>query len=130
AGLTYVITHSAIKWVPAWWFPFLLVGLGTGTVSYLARGVRQPAKALVIMAMLFSAAAVIFMVSGAAGYWDFDKSPISSFWTMGHVTDDSFWLLWFMTATSVVYILPIVTHNWPFTKIPMPWGGFIACAFY
>lgn len=130
AGLTYVITHSAIKWVPAWWFPFLLVGLGTGTVSYLARGVRQPAKALVIMAMLFSVAALIFMVSGAAGYWDFDKSPISSFWTMGHVTDDSFWLLWFMTATSVVYVLPIVTHNWPFTKIPMPWGGLIACVFY
>lgn len=48
-------------------------------------------------------------------------SPISSFWTMGRFTDDNFWLLCFMTATSINYAMPIITHNWPFTMIAMPW---------
>jgi hypothetical protein len=26
--------------------------------------------------------------------------------------------------------MPIITYNWPFTKIAMPWGGLLACAFY
>lgn len=129
-GLTYVITHSAVKWVPAWWFPFLLVGLGTGTLSYLTRGLQQPGRAVVMMATLFAVAALCFQISAAAGLWEFDKSPISSFWSMGHFTDDSFWLLCFFTATSINYAMPIITHNWPFSMIRMPWGGLLACAFY
>lgn len=129
-GLTYLITHSSMKWVPAWWFPFLLVGLGTGTVSYLTRGLSQPGKAVVIMSMLFSVAALVFMISGAVGFWDFNSSPISAFWTMGHFTNGNLWLLCFMTATSINYALPIITHNWPFSKIAMPWGGLLACVFY
>ena len=35
-----------------------------------------------------------------------------------------------MTTTSINYALPIITHNWPFSKIPMPWGGLLACVFY
>ncbi|HWK32600.1 MAG TPA: hypothetical protein VNR51_02825, partial [Hyphomicrobium sp.] len=71
-GLTYVITHSAVKWVPAWWFPFLLVGLGTGTLSYLTRGLQQPGRAVVMMATLFAVAALCFQISAAAGLWEFD----------------------------------------------------------
>jgi hypothetical protein len=129
-GLTYLITHSAAKWIPAWWFPFLLVGLGTGTLTFLTRGLPQPGRAIVIMAILFATACLSFQISAAAGIWDFDKSPISSFWNMGHFTDDSFWLLCFMTATSINYAMPIITHNWPFSKIPMPWGGILACVTY
>lgn len=130
AGLTYLITHSAVKWVPAWWFPFLLVGLATGTIPYLTRGIPQPGKAVLIMSILFATAALCFQVSAAAGLWDFEKSPISSFWSMGHFTDDSFWLLVFFTATSINYAMPIITHNWPFSRISMPWGGLLACVFY
>lgn len=130
AGLTYLITHSAIKWVPAWWFSFLLLGLGTGTLTYLTRGLAQPARAVVMMSILFATAALCFQISALAGLWEFDKSPISSFWSMGHFTDGNFWLLCFMTATSINYAMPVITHNWPFTMIAMPWGGLLACAFY
>lgn len=130
AGATYLITHSAVKWIPAWWFPFLLVGLGTGTVLYLVRGLAQPGKAMVIMAILFATAGLCFQLSAAAGLWEFDKSPISPFWSMGHFTSDNFWLLAFMTATSINYAIPIITHNWPFTLIRMPWGGLLACAVF
>ena len=129
-GLTYLITHSSVLWVPAWWFPFLLVGLGTGTVTYLTRGLPQPGKAIVIMSILFAVAALCFQISAAAGYWQLDKPSVSAFWTTGHFTDDQFWLLCFMTATSINYAMPIITHNWPFTNIAMPWGGLLACLFY
>lgn len=129
-GLTFLITHSAVKWVPAWWFPFLLVGLSTGTLTFLTRGLAQPARAIVIMSILFAAAWLCFQISALAGFWDFSKSPISSFWAMGHFTDDNFWLLCFMTATSINYAMPIITHNWPFTMIAMPWGGLLACLTY
>lgn len=130
SGLTYLITHSAVTWVPAWWFPFLLVGLGTGTLTYLTRGLSQPGRSVVIIATLFALAAVCFQVSAAAGLWNFQDSPVSAFWSMGHFTDDSFWLLCFFTATSINYAMPIITHNWPFSKMAMPWGGLLACAFY
>lgn len=129
-GLTYVITHSAIKWVPAWWFPFLLVGLATSTLPYLTRGLAQPGRAVVMISILFACVALCVQISSAAGFWDVAASPISAFWTMGHPTPDNFWLLCFMTATSINYALPIITHNWPFTKIAMPWGGLLAIAFY
>ena len=92
-GLTYVITHSAIKWVPAWWFPFLLVGLATSTLPYLTRGLAQPGRAVVMISILFACVALCVQISSAAGFWDVTASPISAFWTMGHPTPDNFWLL-------------------------------------
>lgn len=129
-GATFLITHSAIGWIPAWWFPFLLVGLSTTTLTFLTRGLPQPGRAIVIIATLFTAVAVCITVSGWAGLWDYNNSPISAFWTMGHFTSDNFWLLCFMTATSINYAVPIISHNWPFTKIPMPLGGLVACAVF
>lgn len=130
SGLAYLVTHSSVIWIPAWWFPFMLVGMGTGTLTFLTRGMPQPGRAMVIVASLFAVAALCFQISAAVGLWELDKSPISSFWTMGHYSADNFWLLCFMTATSINYALPIITHNWPFTKIRMPWGGLLACATY
>ncbi len=130
SGATFLITHSAVGWVPAWWFPFLLVGLSTTTLTFLTRGLAQPARAVVIISTLFFAVAGCITLSGWAGFWDYDTSPISGFWTMGHFTSDNFWLLCFMTATSINYAIPVITHNWPFTRIAMPWGGLLACAVF
>lgn len=127
-GGTYLITHSSITWIPPWWFPFLLVGLGTTTLTHMTRDLSKPSRAVTIILILFVAVAVCLNISGSIGIWDHDSSPISSFWTMGHFTDDQTWLLWFFTATSVHYAMPTITHNYPFTRIPMPWGGLIACA--
>ena len=54
---TYLVTHSSIRWIPAWWFPFNLIGAATGTLAYLTRGMTQPAKAVTQMALLFACAA-------------------------------------------------------------------------
>ena len=48
--------------------------------------------------------------------------------TLGYFSDP-LWLLWFMVACSVSYALLIQLRNWPFTRIPMPWGGILACLF-
>lgn len=127
-GGTYLITHSSIVWIPAWWFPFLLVGLGTTTLTYLTRGMSKPSTAVTIILILFAAVALCVNVSASLGVWDFDASPISGFWSMGHFTDDQAWLLWFFTATSIHYAMPVITMNYPFTRIPMPLGGLLACA--
>ena len=126
-GGTYLITHSAVGWVPPWWFPFLLVGLGTTTLTHMTRGMTKPSAAVTIILILFACVALCLNVSAALGVWDFANSPISAFWTMGHFTDDQTWLLWFFTATSVHYAMPTITQNYPFTRIPMPWGGLLAC---
>lgn len=127
-GGTYLITHSSIVWIPAWWFPFLLVGLGTTTLTYLTRGMSKPSTAVTIILILFAAVALCVNVSAGLGIWDFASSPISQFWTMGHFTEDQRWLLWFFTATSVHYAMPVITMNYPFTRVPMPLGGLLACA--
>jgi len=129
-GCTFLVTHSAIVWVPAWWFPFLLLGLSTGILSFLTRGMRQPGRAFVMLAILFAVVAACIQLSILAGFWTLDASPISIFWSMGHFTADSYWLVCFMVATSINYALPIITYNWPFSKVVMLWGGFLACLFY
>jgi hypothetical protein len=129
-GCTFVITHSAIVWIPAWWFPFLLIGLSTGTLTYLTRGMAQPGRAFAILAILFAVVAGCIELSVLAGFWEPEASPISSFWSMGHFQPDNKWLVAFMVATSINYGVPIVTYNWPFSKIAMPWGGLLACAAY
>ncbi|WP_312530532.1 hypothetical protein [Paracoccus sp. (in: a-proteobacteria)] len=127
-GGTYLITHSAIVWIPAWWFPFLLVGLGTTTLTYITRGLSKPSTAMTIILILFAAVALCVNVSASLGIWDFALAPISQFWIMGHFTADQYWLLWFFTATSVHYAMPVITMNYPFTRIAMPFGGLLACA--
>ncbi len=130
AGATYLVTNSALVWIPPWWFPFLLLGLGTTTLTYLTRDLSKPTTGVTIILILFACVAVMTYISEALGVWDGSISPISAFWTMGHFTDDQMWLLWFFTATSVHYAMPTITQNYPFTRIPMPWGGLIACAFW
>lgn len=129
-GTTFLIFKSEVVWIPAWWFPLMLVGLATGTWPYLARGLPPPARAVAVFAIVFSALALCLEISKTAGIWDATSSPVSAFWSMGHFTDERFWLLCFMVGTSVNYAFPIITHNWPFTKIAMPWGGLLACLFY
>jgi hypothetical protein len=129
-GCTYLITHSAIRWIPAWWFPFNLLGAATGTLAYITRGMTQPAKAFMQMALLFCSAALCLWVSSALGLWSSSPSPISGFWQMGTATADNHWLVFFMVSASINFGVPVVLHNWPFTRFPMPWGGLLACVFY
>lgn len=130
AGFTYVITHSTMRWIPAWWFPFNLVGAATGTLAYLTRGMRQPGKAVAQMSLLFLVAGGCIWISEALGVWDPKAAQISSYWLMGELTPDNSWLVFFMIATSVNYAFPIMLNNWPFTRMRMPWGGIAACCFY
>ena len=62
------------------------------------------------------------------GLWDGAQVGVGSFWTLGSYTSPV-WLLWFMVACSVSYGLLIQLHNWPFSLVPMPWGGILACLF-
>lgn len=128
AGGTYLITHSAIVWIPPWWFPFLLVGLGTTTLTYLFRDLSKSSQAFGIILTLFACVSICLYVSSWLGVWDPSAPSVSTFWSMGQYTNDQYWLLWFFTATSVHYALPTITANWPFSTIPMPLGGLLASA--
>ncbi len=130
AACTYLVTHSAVRWIPAWWFPFNLLGAATGTLAYLTRGMTQPSKAVMQMALLFCTAGLCILISMKLGVWDESASPVSKFWQMGNMTADNDWLAFFMVATSLNFGLPVIFHNWPFTRIAMPWGGLLACVFY
>ena len=126
AFLTYAITHSSIRWIPAWWFPFMEMGAASGLLAYLTRGMRQPAKALTQIAILFLVVLGFLALSSRLGLWDHRAAGVGGFWQLGSYTDP-LWLLWFMVACSVSYGFLIQLRNWPFTLIPMPWGGILAC---
>ncbi len=128
-GLTYVTTNTSIRWIPAWWFPFIQMGAATGLLTYLTRNMAQPLKGITQMLILFLAVCIYLWISKMMGIWDLSLDGVSGFWHIGYLAADSSWLLWFMVGCSVVYGVLIPLHNWPFTKIPMPWGGLIASAF-
>lgn len=130
AGLSYFVASSAIRWIPAWWFPFLQVGVATGLLPYLTRGMKQPGKSVAQMCMLALAVLVCTAISQLLGIWRFIPSPVSAFWSSGTYTSDNVWLLFFMVECSINFGLPILTQNWPFRYVPMPWGGLLASAFY
>ncbi|WP_111428381.1 hypothetical protein [Rhodobacteraceae bacterium DSL-40] len=128
AFLTYAITHSAIRWIPAWWFPFIEMGSASGLLAYLTRRMSQPGKALAQIAILFLVVLVFLAICQHLGIWSAEAPGIGTFWTLGYFSDP-FWLLWFMVACSVSYALLIQLRNWPFSRIPMPLGGILACLF-
>ncbi|MFD0986299.1 hypothetical protein [Methyloligella solikamskensis] len=129
-GLTFVLTHTDVGWIPAWWFPFNLVGAGTGTLAYLTRGMRQPEKSVTQMSLLFLVAGAVIWASMGLGFWDADAEGVAAFWNMGAIGAGNEWLVFFMVGTSINFALPVLFHNWPFSHIPMPWGGILACCFY
>jgi hypothetical protein len=129
AFCTYVITNSAVRWIPAWWFPFVQMGAATGLLAYWTRGMKQPGRGFTQIAILFLTVLVCLWISRNLGLWDSTKAGVGSFWSIGYFTDDQYWLLWFMVACSVVYGVLIPIQNWPFSRIAMPWGGLAASAF-
>jgi hypothetical protein len=130
AGLTYVITSSAIRWIPAWWFPFLQIGTSTGLLPYLTRGMKQPGKSVAQMCILSLAILACTWLANLLGVWTFRASPVSPFWSSGTYTADNVWLLLFMVGCSINFGLPVLTQNWPFRYVRMPWGGVLGCVFY
>ena len=128
-GLTYITTNTNMRWIPAWWFPFLQMGAASGLLAYLTRKMPQPAKSVAQMLILFLSICIFLWISKLMGVWDLKLDGVSTFWNLGYTTPDNNWLLWFMVGCSVVYGVLVPLHNWPFTKIPMPWGGIAACGF-
>lgn len=128
AFLTYAVTHSAIRWIPAWWFPLIEMGTASGLLAYLTRGMKQPARGFTQIAILFLTVMVILWCSSRLGLWDPALPGVGGFWTLGSYAGPA-WLLWFMVACSVSYGFLIQLYNWPFSRIPMPWGGILACLF-
>lgn len=126
---TYIVTNSAVRWIPAWWFPFVQMGAATGLLAYWTRGMKQPGRGFTQMAILFLTVLICLWISHYLGLWDPAKAGVGNFWSIGYFTDDQYWLLWFMVACSVVYGVLIPIHNWPFSQIPMPWGGLAASGF-
>jgi hypothetical protein len=129
SSLTWLVTNSTIRWIPAWWFAFAQMGLATGLFAYLFRGMKQPMKSVSIILLMFFGVALLLMVSTALGIWDFKLEGIGNFWKIGSYTPSNDWLLFFFVNCSFVYGVLVPLHNWPFTKIRMPWGGLLASIF-
>ena len=79
--------------------------------------------------LMFGAVGLWLMVSARLGIWDYKLEGIGSFWKIGSYTTSNDWLLLFFVGCSFVYGVLVPLHNWPFTKIRMPWGGLLASAF-
>ncbi|WP_407499182.1 hypothetical protein [Acinetobacter baumannii] len=126
--LTYAITHSSIRWVPAWWFPLIEMGSATGLLAYWTRGMHQPGKGFTQIGILFLVVMLLLWISSQLGLWNSTAAGVGSFWALGSYSSPM-WLLWFMVACSVSYGLLIQLHNWPFSRLSMPWGGILASLF-
>jgi hypothetical protein len=126
-SFTWIFTHTDIRWFPPWWFPFCQMGLATGLFAYLFRKMKQPMKGLMMWLLMFAGVGFWLFISSRLGIWDYKLEGIGTFWDIGTYKDS--WLLNFFVGCSFVYGVLVPLHNWPFSKISMPWGGFIASAF-
>jgi len=125
--LTYAVTNSSIRWIPAWWFPFIEVGLASGLLSYYTRGMTQPGKAFVSAGLLFVAMLVFLWGCHQLRYWDPTQPGVGAFWTIGTYANPT-WLLWFLISCSVTHAMVAQAYGWPFSHVPQPWGGLLALA--
>lgn len=128
-ALTWLLTMTHVRWVPPWWFPFCQMGLATGLFAYLFRGMHQPMKGVMMWLLMFIAVGVWLWVSYRLGIWDYKAEGPSKFWIIGSFPDDKVWLLLFFVSCAFIYGVLVPLQNWPFTKIPMPWGGIVASVF-
>lgn len=125
---TWLITMTNVRWIPPWWFPFAQMGLATGLFAYLFRKIKQPMKGTMMWLLMFAAVGLWLMISARIGMWNYELAGASTFWNIGYFPEDNNWLLFFMVGCSFIYGVLVPLHNWPFTKIRMPWGGFLASA--
>ncbi len=128
-ALTWLLTMTYVRWVPPWWFPFCQMGLATGLFGYLFRKMRQPTKGIAMWLLMFLAVAVWLMISARLEIWDYKLEGIGKFWNIGSYDASNVWLLLFFVSCSFIYGVLVPLHNWPFSKIAMPWGGLLASAF-
>ncbi|MHB8919257.1 MAG: hypothetical protein ACYC4H_14620 [Desulfocucumaceae bacterium] len=126
-GLTYIIVHTSLRWIPPWWFPIAQMFLATGLGAYLFRNVKQPAKTIGIWAVWFVLVGIWILISVSMGIWDMKAESPSKFWAIGSYKDT--WLLLFMVYCSFVWGVLVPLQNWPFRLVRMPWGGILASAF-
>lgn len=127
ASLTWIVTNSYIRWIPAWWFPFSTMMLATGLTAYLFRKMKQPIRSISSILLFIGAVGLWIAISARLGIWDYKLAGIGDFWKIGSYTTSNDWLLLFMVGCSFTYGILVPMHNWPFTKIRMPWGGLLAC---
>jgi hypothetical protein len=127
--VTWLFTMTYVRWIPPWWFPFCQMGLATGLFAYLFRKMRQPTKGIAMWLLMFLFVAVWLMISARLGIWDFKLEGVGKFWNIGSYDPSNVWLLLFFVSCSFIYGVLVPLHNWPFTKIAMPWGGILASAF-
>jgi hypothetical protein len=90
---------------------------------------RQPTKGIAMWLLMFLFVAVWLMISARIGIWDYKLEGIGKFWNMGSYAASNDWLLLFFVSCAFIYGVLVPLHNWPFTKIAMPWGGILASAF-
>lgn len=127
SSLTWIVTNSYVRWIPAWWFPFSTMMLATGLTAYLFRKMKQPIRSISSILLFFGAVGLWIAASARLGIWDYKLAGIGDFWKIGSYTASNDWLLLFMVGCSFTYGILVPMHNWPFTKIRMPWGGLLAC---
>jgi len=125
-GLTWLVVHTGIRWIPPWWFPFAQIFLATGLGNYLFRRVKQPGKTIGIWAIWFILIGIWLWISTTLGIWD-SSAEAPGFWAIGSYNDT--WLLFFFVYCSFVWGILVPAHNWPFRYVRMPWGGILAGAF-
>jgi hypothetical protein len=127
-GLTWIITNTNFRWIPPWWFPFCQMGLATGLFAYLFRKMSQPVRGVMMWLLMFIGIGLWLWVASGLIIWDPKLDGISGFWNIGLYNETMDWLLLFFVACAFIYGVLVPLHNWPFSRVPMPWGGFLACA--
>ena len=100
-AFTWLLTNTAVRWVPPWWFPFCQMGLATGLFAYLFRKMNQPMKGIFMWLLMFALVGLWLFISKLIGIWDVKNAGVSAFWNIGLY--DNNWLLLFFAACSFVY---------------------------
>ena len=128
-ALSLIIGFSAIRWIPAWWFPLCQCILGPQLYQYVFRKMKQPMKNIAVWGLLFLATGLYIWILSLIGWYDFSLPDVVApdFWKMGFFTPQGkvFFNFWCGSCFGVL----VAAHNWPFRRIKQPWGGLLAVIF-
>lgn len=119
-----VLALVTVYWVPPFWFQYVQTLMVTGGLAYMLRRVKQPGFSFIGWTIIAIQTWVTIKIAGWLGLWSFPEVGAGWLWNIGMPSLD--YQVFFGFACGLNFTVLFMTQCWPYCRIRMPWGYWIA----